>query len=358
MKSKYGESSFLQPSSWLTLATLMLLVLLTFHLKISFAQDSGVAFDHDETGFPLDFKHASTRCESCHVQAVFAGTPRNCVECHNDAGRIKATSRSSQHIPITGDCDYCHQTSSWANVAKVDHFAVSENCQGCHNGITASGKNPGHIQSGEVCDDCHRTFTWAGATFDHSNVSANCFSCHNTVVATGKNPGHILTTNTCEDCHSTFGWTPVVRVDHAAVLGSCFACHNGITAQGKHPQHLVTSNECDLCHNTLGWLPAGFIHQSMAYPGDHRQNLDCTDCHVGSSSAVAWRAPAYQPDCAGCHAADFKPGPHKKHENPDTPYNVSELRDCSGACHVYTDSSLSTISKTRNSEHRVSDGGF
>jgi hypothetical protein len=34
------------------------------------------------------------------------------------------------------------------------------------------------------------------------------------------------------------------------------------------------------------------------------------------------------------------------------------LRDCSGACHVYTDSNLNKISKTRNSEHRVSDGGF
>ena len=50
--------------------------------------------------------------------------------------------------------------------------------------------------------------------------------------------------------------------------------------------------------------------------------------------------------------------PHKKFENPDTKYNVSELRDCSGACHIYTDSSLTTIEKTRNSEHRVSDSEF
>jgi len=63
---------------------------------------------------------------------------------------------------------------------------------------------------------------------------------------------------------------------------------------------------------------------------------------------------AYQPACAGCHAGDFKPGAHKKYENPDTPYTVSELRDCTGACHVYTDSSLTTIKDSRpGPEHRV-----
>ena len=41
-----------------------------------------------------------------------------------------------------------------------------------------------------------------------------------------------------------------------------------------------------------------------------------------------------------------------------TYYTVGELRDCSGACHIYTDSSLSTISDRRNGNHRVSDGGF
>ena len=101
-----------------------------------------------------------------------------------------------------------------------------------------------------------------------------------------------------------------------------------------------------------------FSHQSMGYPGDHRQNLACVDCHGGNSEVVTWSSPAYQPDCAGCHAGDYKTDPHKKHENPDVKYTVSELRDCSGSCHIYTDSSLTVIKKIRNGEHRVSDGGF
>jgi hypothetical protein len=38
---------------------------------------------------------------------------------------------------------------------------------------------------------------------------------------------------------------------------------------------------------------------------------------------------------------------------------VSELRDCNGACHMYTDSTLTEIKKNRpGPEHRVSDSDF
>ena len=342
----------------LQLIPLSFLLLTGIHAERVVAQDFSSDFDHDSTGFPLDFKHAAIGCESCHVEAIFIGTPRQCAQCHSNAGRIKASSQSPQHIPVTGDCEYCHQPNSWNNVVKVDHIAVIGSCQSCHNGVIAEGKSIGHIQSSNNCDDCHRTFTWAGAVFDHSDVTGNCFSCHNGVIAEGKNPQHILSANSCADCHSTLGWTPVLRVDHASVFGNCFSCHNGITAEGKHPQHISTSNDCELCHTTFAWLPASFTHQSPSFPGEHRQNLDCIDCHVGNSSTVAWEFAAYQPDCAGCHADNYRNGPHKKHENPDTFYSVSELRDCSGACHIYTDSSLTTISETRSGEHRVTDGSF
>lgn len=340
------------------LAMLLIPLLALLVANNAVAIDVNAGFDHDTTGFSLDFRHATVRCEACHVQAVFAGTPRKCNQCHSNAGRIRASAMPAQHIPVTGDCDYCHLPSSWLTVVKVDHIAVAGSCQGCHNGVTAEGKNPGHIRSSNSCDDCHRTFTWAGAVFDHANVSGNCISCHNGIIADGKNPSHILSANTCEDCHTTLSWSPALRVDHNSVLGNCYSCHNGINAEGKHPQHISTTNDCELCHSTFAWLPATFIHQSANYPGDHRVSLDCIDCHVANSSTVAWPFAAYQPQCAGCHAGDFKPDAHKKYENPDTFYSVSELRDCSGSCHLYTDSSMTTIKETRTSEHRVSDGSF
>lgn len=68
---------------------------------------------------------------------------------------------------------------------------------------------------------------------------------------------------------------------------------------------------------------------------------------------------AFQPDCAGCHTNDYRPGPHKKYENPDTPYTVAELRDCAGACHIYTDSSLTVINEARpGPEHSAAQNEF
>jgi hypothetical protein len=79
---------------------------------------------------------------------------------------------------------------------------------------------------------------------------------------------------------------------------------------------------------------------------------------VGNSQSATWIFSAYQPDCAGCHADDFKPGPHKKVKDPAIKYTVSELRDCTGACHTYTDSSLTQIEKSRSGEHRASKNGW
>jgi hypothetical protein len=242
----------------------------------------------------------------------------------------------------------------------VDHTQVIGTCFSCHDGNTAEGKNPTHITSGDNCDDCHTTNAWIPANFDHVNITDNCISCHNGTDATGKHPTHILSTDVCEDCHSTITWAPVTTVDHAQVLGSCSSCHDGNTATGKDSGHFVTNRECNECHSTNAWIPHLYQHTGLTYePLDHRDNLDCTDCHTNNSDIVIWPMPAYQPDCAGCHNSDFRSGPHRKHENPDVRYTASELRNCSGACHVYTDSSMTTIRDNRpGPEHRINDGGF
>jgi hypothetical protein len=100
------------------------------------------------------------------------------------------------------------------------------------------------------------------------------------------------------------------------------------------------------------------VHSSAGYPGQHRSALDCTDCHRTNAQQVPWPNAAYQPDCAACHANDYRAGSHRKTQNPSTQYTVSELRDCTGACHVYTDGTMTTIATRRNSNHRVGDSGF
>jgi hypothetical protein len=194
--------------------------------------------------------------------------------------------------------------------------------------------------------------------FDHAAATGLCSSCHNGATATGKHPGHLLTSADCENCHKTTTWLGAT-FDHTTVTGLCSSCHNGSTATGKNTTHFVTTLDCERCHTTTRWTPlALFRHDSPDYPGDHRTATLCVDCHRTNNQIIAWTFPAYKPDCAGCHANDYKDGPHKKTESPETKYTVSELRDCSGSCHFYTDSSLTTIKESRPSRHRASGGGW
>jgi hypothetical protein len=211
------------------------------------------------------------------------------------------------------------------------------------------------MATSNTCDDCHVTTSWTNVRFDHNGVTGSCASCHNGTTATGKTPTHIQTAADCGDCHSTVAWTPA-RFDHASVSGSCGTCHNGSAATGRPANHFTTSLGCEDCHLTTAWTPIVFRHTSADYPGDHRTSVTCVMCHRNNAQTIAWPNAAYAPDCAACHANNYRSDPHTKYGN--VRYTVSELRDCAGACHVYTDSSMTTIQTRRTSHHRTNSGGF
>ena len=146
-------------------------------------------------------------------------------------------------------------------------------------------------------------------------------------------------------------------MDHTNVTGNCASCHNGSTATGKPNGHFVTSKSCETCHRTSGWSIITFRHISPGY-ADHGRRLDCKSCHKTNAQTIPWKFAAYRPDCAACHAGDFKPGEHKKVDSPRRLYTAGELRDCTGACHTYTDSSMTVIKKRRSGEHRASKGDW
>ncbi|UCD11140.1 MAG: hypothetical protein JSU88_10845, partial [Nitrospinaceae bacterium] len=214
-----------------------------------------------------------------------------------------------------------------------------------------------HLQTSNVCDDCHITSNWTTVNFDHTGITASCTTCHNGTTATGKPATHVQTSASCDACHSTISWVPA-NFDHSSVNGSCSSCHNGTTATGKPANHFATTLQCDECHTINNWTSVDFNHSSPSYPGDHSSSVTCLHCHQGNTQTVTWIFGAYKPDCAGCHADDFEPNNHKKYENPDTFYSVSELRDCSGACHLYEDSSMTTIKKSQRGEHQPRDSSF
>lgn len=287
-----------------------------------------------------------------------AGITGNCASCHNGTN---ATGKNPSHIQTTNACETCHTPAAWRPATRVDHTQVIGTCFSCHDGTIAVGKGTSHISSDTSCDSCHTVTAWKPAIrVDHNHVTGTCNSCHDGVKAPGKPTGHLPTTAECGSCHSTLAWLPA-GFDHTGVTTGCNGCHNGTTATGPSTGHMtfpVNRFECIHCHTTTAWSPHSFRHVTGGgYPGDHWVALSCTDCHTTNTDAATWRSPAYKPDCAGCHSNRFKPDPHTKYGN--VKYTVSELRNCSGACHVYTDSTLTTILKRRaGPEHRITSNEF
>jgi hypothetical protein len=316
-------------------------------------------FDHLRTGFPLTGAHQSARCDSCHQRGVFKGTPRQCAVCHTRVSGISAVVMPRDHVRVTQGCEVCHNTSTFTG-ARFRHMGVAPGtCATCHNGSTAQAKPGNHVMTSASCDACHRTTAWIPAAFNHANVvPGSCATCHNGSRARGKPANHLVTVAACDSCHRTTAWVPAT-FSHATVApGSCATCHNGSGATGKPANHFVTTRACDACHTSTAWLPLRrYTHLSPFYK-QHNAGVVCLSCHKSNTEAATWTFATYKPDCAGCHAGRFKPDPHKKVDSPAIFYTVSELRDCSGSCHMYRDATFSVIVKSRSGQHRPTDGGF
>src|SRR5271167_2338177 len=87
-----------------------------------------IAFDHLPTGFELDGVHRDLPCESCHLNAVFKGTPRDCGTCHITGSPFNATPKTATHIQTTNYCAACHNTNSFRPDVHFDHAQVLGSC--------------------------------------------------------------------------------------------------------------------------------------------------------------------------------------------------------------------------------------
>jgi hypothetical protein len=277
-------------------------------------------FDHVKTGFALTGVHSSQRCENCHINGVFKGTPRDCASCHISGARLATGNivKPQQHIPTQLGCETCHSTLSFIG-AKFNHMGVAPtSCGTCHNGVTASGKPAGHIMTTASCGTCHRTTAWVPTLKpDHSLFTAatNCTTCHNGSSATGKAAAHIPTATNCSSCHTPTlaGWRPT-KYNHTnestPVLNRCSTCHTGSypPADGKTPNHIpyqvlsgVGNPNCDTCHKSgyVSWNPGRF-HNNVPV------TTQCATCHLSSiygltsKPATATHA-AVTGTCEGCH---------------------------------------------------------
>ncbi|HZC86467.1 MAG TPA: cytochrome c3 family protein, partial [Steroidobacteraceae bacterium] len=279
-----------------------------------------------------------------------AGTA--CVSCHSAAN---GSGKPASHVASSNACQNCHTTIAWLPVTRVDHTQVLGSCASCHNGTIATGKPSSHLPTSAACESCHTTTAWTPARFDHAAVTPHtCTTCHNTVRAIGMPRTHIPTTQSCDTCHGTLAWSPV-KVDHSHLTTSCVSCHNNVAAVGFSPGHLRTQVDCARCHRYPDWSAVSFRHASSAYPTGRHAKLACSSCHTTNTDQVPYASAAEAGTCAGCHAKDFKPAAHPKTAK-GVSYNAHELADCTGACHVYSDTTQSTITRSLpGPHHRVTD---
>lgn len=271
-------------------------------------------FDHLTTGFELLGRHRDLPCEACHVNAVFRGTPRDCVACHGANTAVRATARPSSHILTTDRCGACHTPAAWVPAVNFDHTQTLGSCSSCHNNVQAQGKGVGHIATGLECNACHDTLGWAGALFNHAGITSGCASCHNGINAPGMPVNHIPTAGApCEDCHSTTEFTTFdgAVMDHAVVASMpCSTCHEAgksfagippVTTRPP-PPHPATG-ECSNCHTTANWgannMPANHIPLPAADAGN------CALCHSNQSdfSVYVMNHVNISSNCAQCHGA-------------------------------------------------------
>ena len=280
-------------SAWALVARWLMACALMACASLAMAQANLRNFDHVKTGFPLTGVHANERCESCHVNGVFKGTPRDCATCHAAGSPLSRTNviKPPRHIPTTQGCDSCHTTQTFTG-ARFTHTGVAPGtCQTCHNGFMAPGKSAGHIATQASCDSCHRTGAWTPATgFDHASVvPGTCGSCHNGARATGKPVAHmpVAASPACDSCHSTGNWRPT-RWNHTqtGVTNQCSTCHSGAypPADGRPANHVpyqtlagVPITNCDSCHRSgyAAWAPAR-VHSNVSI------SMQCASCHTGS----------------------------------------------------------------------------
>jgi len=189
-------------------------------------------FDHFDTGFPLTGKHNNTACDSCHINGVFKGTPKECGACHNEQ---IAVGKNKTHIESTDDCDDCHTTFNFSK-ATVDHGAVIGQCQDCHE------QPRDHIRTNAPCDDCHNTVNWTIVHFDHSGITQGCVECHS------KSRGHPETGDECDLCHRTNAWLPVFAFDHTNISSTCKECHMSAYNNATDSDCHDGDHACEKCH--------------------------------------------------------------------------------------------------------------
>lgn len=310
-------------------------------------------FNHKQTDFPLEGKHAGLQCASCHQSGKkFRDASGECYSCHKTADAHRGA--------LGQKCASCHNPKGWRET-KFDHnttkFALKgghqqTSCGACHPGerykntpttcVACHAINDVHRGSnGNECQRCHNETNWKKSTFDHNRdthfalrgahsstacnachregkfdvkLKTECVACHrNDDTHKGKNGDR------CDSCHNENSWSKqkfdhdrdthfVLRGKHIDTM--CNGCHRG-NVHDALPKNCIgchklddvhkgqQGEQCENCHNESGWKEKlAFDHAKTAFPlsGLHA-TVPCEGCHISSTFKGSPKK------CSACHKA-------------------------------------------------------
>lgn len=307
---------------------------------------------HRRTALPLTGRHKEADCNACHKVSertgvrVFAGTPTECAECHEDTHRgfFDAHKEELQRAQ-GGACASCHTTRRFSELpaegfdhGKFTEFTLrgahaQERCEICH----VRSKKP---------DETGRTFGRSADRFGHVT---GCDTCHldpheGDFDRTGL-PKQVKGKRNCERCHvetsfRTFPtpfdhgqWTGF-RLDGKHREASCNACHTPLRRPGKNGRtwsrargHLCADchedphaaqfqrhgvTRCERCHQrATSFSKLMFSHDvhSRFRLGKAHANVACDACHkpvrIGKQTLVRYRP--LDRRCSNCHEGVIDP---------------------------------------------------
>lgn len=281
---------------------------------------SDAGFDHAQTEFPLNGKHAEVACSSCHMDSNF-GRPiefRLCANCHEDVhgGQFEAREAGS-------DCSSCHNETAFTPslFTKETHRQSAFVLEGAHGDLECStchqppGADAKYILGTLTCQSCHQD-PHAGE-FAEAPLGNRCETCHtqqefhtSTFSLTRHQETQFALTGAhlavvCRECHTPLPAavtpsnpgllakipdisTAVARRYHFPDQ-SCAGCH-----ADPHRLPEAVGLTCETCHNTDQWRRLRlFDHSTTGFQldGAHQQ-ASCASCHLPRPSVVTAEAVA------------------------------------------------------------------
>ncbi len=139
-------------------------------------------FDHAKTAFPLTGKHQGVKCQDCHRDGQFKGTPQQCAACHEDPVFHRGA--------FGTQCQDCHTTARWQpatfnqrHTFPIDHGeGGASSCRTCH---------PDAVKA-YTCYGCHEhtpAETIARHAEEVQGDITDCVRCHPTGQEEGEGHG-------------------------------------------------------------------------------------------------------------------------------------------------------------------------